>query len=153
MSTLKRFFIFTLCCICCLSFSTTAFAAANEPITVEENDAITSVPYATTVGSLVFGLNNFGNSTQTELVFQGSQTLRLTATPTYLTYIALPNTSIEKPAVTIRFSNQTQVTLVADGKTHTVNIYSLALPKNQNITVTYSGANVSLASISLVFSK
>lgn len=151
MSTLKRFFILTLCCICCLSISVTAFAAS--PVTVEENDTAFSVPYATTVGSLVFGLNNFGNSNQTELKSQGSQTVRLTATPKYLTYIALPNETIQDPKVTIRFGNNTQIQLVADGRTHTVNIYSLALPENQNLTVTYSGSNVSLASISLVFSK
>lgn len=153
--TLKRFLCVALSLICCLSFSVSAFAAETTTVCSNATETSTFETTATpraTVGSLVFNLVNFGNSNQTQLVNQGSQTITFSDKPTSLSYVALP--SSKSGTVWLRFScNSYMVKLTADGKAHTVSLSNSGIPGNTPVTVTYTGANTPLVSISLVFGK
>lgn len=152
----KRFIGVILSLVLCFSMSTMAMAAEVETDNAENEVSVESTEvastYATTVGSMVFSLNNFGNSSGTALKSQGTQGITFSQQPTLLTYIALPANG-GTGSVWLRFGMNGQVKLTADGKPHTVSIYSMALPTNSNVNVTYTSASTPLVSISLVFSR
>lgn len=147
----KRWLCVILSLLCILTTATPAFAAESTNIVnqngIETNEAI--MPRAT-LGSLVFNLLNFGNSNQTALVSNGSQKISFARSPQTLSYVALPSNNTG--TVWLYFSNNSApIKLEADGIVHTIPIHNNAIPANQSITVRYSGANVPLVSISLVF--
>lgn len=128
----KRTLVVTLVLILCLS--TTMVAKA-----------------ATTVGSTVFSLKNFGNEQGTALRGTGSQNVTLTDQPNYITYIVTTNGNHGEVYLVL---NGHQIDLTADGQTHTEGIKYMALPKNNSFPVKYTiGTGVSAVSISIVFSK
>lgn len=148
----KRFISISLVAVLCLLMSTVAMAAENESDKAQCAFEDILSPYATNVGSCVFSLNNFGNTSGTALKSQGSQWVACKSGPTSLSYVALPQSG--SGTVYIRFkNNNSTVELKADGKTHTTSIVSNGLQYTTNIEVEYYGASTPLVSISLVFSK
>lgn len=148
----KKWFCVVLSLFCILTTVSPVYAAENAKITDENVVEMTeNVMPRATVGSVVFNVINSGTDDQSKLEDNGSQTIRFTATPKTLSYIARPVNNGNE-SVVIRFSANTFfVILDADGRTHTVDISECGLPANTNMTIYYSGATFDLLSISLVF--
>ena len=147
---LKRFISIVVSLAVCFSCGTFAMATNvdKKSNAIESQGKIST--YSTTVGSLIFDLNNFGNTSKTALKNKGTQRIVFRQQPTQMSYYIL---AADGSSGTVRVVlNNYQVTLTV-GKAGTINLKSIGLPINSSVEVSYEGASTSLVSISLVFSK
>lgn len=154
---MKRFLSFAIAIIVCLSTNSFAMAAeitspdaSVESVSLDDSLALTS---STRIGSCVFSLNNYADSSGNVLKSQGDQTVELSKKgPTTMTYIVLPQSNTG--TVYLVFLNcGSSKSLTADGKAHTISISDMGLAQKDNIELRYEGATVPIVSISLVFYK
>lgn len=146
---IKRFISIILACAVCFSLSIVAMAAENEIIIAEAGEINSA--YSTTVGQCVFSIGDYADSTGEQLKSTASQYVTCTKAPIHLSYVALPKSGFG--TVYIKVDNLSEITLQADGKTHTINISDSVSAYDTYFSVKYYGATTSLVSISLVFSR
>ncbi len=152
----KRFISIIVCLAICISFSTMAIATNAESecyaetVNLENQDLIST--YATTVGSMVFGFDKFGNASGTALKSQGTQGIVFSQKPNKITYYVVTADG-SFGTVWIFLNGYGQFKLTADGKTHPIYLNGISLPINSNVNITYKSASTPILTISLVFSK
>lgn len=135
----------------CLTMNVSAMAAEVEAVSVKKDTIVEDTQPASvnaeTVGSVVFYLK--GN--QTQLPSSGTETVRLTKQPTWLTYRVLAKNG-GNASVTLILNGHT-IWVSNKNQSEPINILQYALPTDRSIEIEYKGASTALVSISLVFSK
>lgn len=155
----KRFISIISVMAFCLSMSSIAMAKEIEKTPVHSEDSIESTTTSTyetaraTLATVKFTTSEFPNASGNALRSIGEKETRFSSTPTKLTY-KVDIMPFNGGNVFLTINQHNYATLNADGNTHTIDISSMALPTNTNITIRYTlGTGTVAKSIILNFTN